>query len=260
MLQINPIMYSDWFKADMDMSLCFRSAFPSIRHTAQHTAMLKDETAAAAVAAAAVASADREDTAGTSNSAAKEKTSSTSSGYAIDADTWAVCTKALEAVGCQVVRGEGTALLVNYARSELMLRFKCRESEREHIRPDGCPCHCAHCGRCNLAHCVCYVKSGHACTDVLCTCNSTTCHVKPSAQQGTTSASSDSSAIKGSSSSTHSAHRTMQAQQPDTRYMFHTYICSMYYTSVHMQYAMISYIVTASRRYLHARCQLHDKR
>jgi hypothetical protein len=210
MLQINPIVHSDWCKAEMEMPSCFRSVYPSVRHIAQHTAMLKDKTAAAAAAVAAVASADSEDTAGTSSGGAKEKTSSTSSGYAIDADTWAVCTKALEAVGCQVVRGEGTALLVKSARSDLMRRCKCRESEPEHIRPDGCPCHCAHCGRCNLAHCVCYIKSGRACTSVLCTCNSTTCHVKRSSQQGTTSASRDSTASKGSSSSTPSGHKTYE--------------------------------------------------
>jgi hypothetical protein len=135
-IRLNPLLHSDWFKEEMNFALCFRSLFSSMRHVSEHAAMLVAEKQVDAAVAA---------------QSATEQHAIRSCG--ITAETWTLCTRALQDVGCQVLLGNCAASQhAQSASSHLMRKCHCSDGVRMHIREDGCPCHCGHCVRCNLAY------------------------------------------------------------------------------------------------------------
>jgi hypothetical protein len=185
-----PVMDTEVLREAMQSAEDFLQCLPSVKHLAAYAAWVKateahndlvqqrqqqssdisdthsvvDVTAAASVAVSDNSAA----------SAAPQTAQSSTRSLGITAETWSRCTAAYSAYGCTAQAGPGS--IMQAASGCKMRDCKCRRGELLHIREDGCECDCVHCHGCNLEYCICGLKRGSVCTDVLCTCTSLQCY------------------------------------------------------------------------------------
>jgi hypothetical protein len=156
----------------------FLHCMPSVKHLAEYAAWVKAIKAQAAAVqqqqAVSSTTSTGTDTAVAPVDVVDDSSAVSTRSLGITAETWVECTAAYTAYGFAAQPGPGS--IMQAASGCKMRGCKCRRGERLHIREGGCGCDCVHCDGCNFVYCVCGLKKGSVCTDVLCTCTSVECY------------------------------------------------------------------------------------